>query len=109
MPLYEYRCLKCRKRFSKLLAIAQRDEPQPAPLVARRSRSGSSRVWRACARKIRCSTTSPTAWSSRATPDDPQTMRRFMREMSAAMDEDPYEMEEIFEEELAAESAGDDE
>jgi hypothetical protein len=29
--------------------------------------------------------------------------------MSAAMDEDPYEMEEIFEEELAAESAGEDE
>ena len=42
-------------------------------------------------------------------PDDPKTKRRFMREMSAAMDEDPHEMEEIFEEELAAESAGDDE
>jgi hypothetical protein len=36
-------------------------------------------------------------------PDSPQAMRRFMREMGAAMDEDPYEMEQMFEEEMAAE------
>lgn len=35
-------------------------------------------------------------------PDNPQAMRRFMREMGAAMDEDPHEMEQIFEEEMAA-------
>jgi len=44
-------------------------------------------------------------------PDDPATMRRFMREMSAAMDEDPHEMEAMFEEELAGEASaeGDEE
>jgi len=34
-------------------------------------------------------------------PDDPRTMHQFMREMSSAMDEDPHEMEAMFEEELA--------
>jgi hypothetical protein len=32
-----------------------------------------------------------------------------MREMSAAMDEDPHEMEAMFEEELAGESTGGEE
>jgi hypothetical protein len=37
-------------------------------------------------------------------PDDPRTMRSFLREMSAAMDEDPTEMEALFEEEMSESS-----
>jgi putative FmdB family regulatory protein len=31
MPLYEYRCLACRRRFVQLLRIAERDAPPPCP------------------------------------------------------------------------------
>ncbi|MER3559600.1 MAG: zinc ribbon domain-containing protein, partial [Armatimonadota bacterium] len=31
MPIYEYRCGTCRKRFSKLLPMAQRGNPQTCP------------------------------------------------------------------------------
>ena len=109
MPLYEYRGLKCRKRFSRLLAFAQRDDPQPCPAC------GATESKRLVSRVARLRTEDQMlddladSMEFAGDPDDPQTMRRFMREMSAAMDEDPYEMEEIFEEELAAESAGEDE
>jgi len=109
MPLYEYRCLKCRKRFARLLAIAQRDEPQPCPACgATESKRLVSRVARLRSEDQMLDDLAD-SMEFAGDPDDPKTMRRFMREMSAAMDEDPYEMEEIFEEELAAESAGDNE
>lgn len=109
MPLYEYRCLQCRKRFSKLLGIAERDNPQVCPIC------GSTESKRLVSRVARLRSEDQMlddladSMEFAGDPDDPQTMRRFMREMSAAMDEDPYEMEEMFEEELAAESAGDEE
>jgi len=109
MPLYEYRCLKCRKRFTKLLPIAQRDEPQACPVCgAMESKRLVSRVARLRTEDQMLDDLAD-SMEFAGDPDDPKTMRRFMREMSAAMDEDPHEMEEIFEEELAAESAGDDE
>ncbi len=109
MPLYEYRCLKCRKRFTRLRTIAQRDEPQPCPACgATESKRLVSRVARLRSEDQMLDDLAD-SMEFAGDPDDPQTMRRFMREMSAAMDEDPHEMEEFFEEELAAESAGGDE
>lgn len=109
MPLYEYRCLKCRKRFARLRTIAQRDEPQPCPACgAMESKRLVSRVARLRSEDQMLDDLAD-SMEFAGDPDDPQTMRRFMREMSAAMDEDPHEMEELFEEELAAESAGGDE
>lgn len=109
MPVYEYRCLKCRKRFTKLLGIAERDNPQTCPVC------GAAESKRLVSRVARLRTEDQMlddladSLEFAGDPDDPQTMRRFMREMSAAMDEDPHEMEELFEEELAAEGAGEDE
>ncbi|GIV08737.1 MAG: FmdB family transcriptional regulator [Fimbriimonadales bacterium] len=103
MPIYEYRCQSCRKRFTKLLGIAQRDNPQPCPACGA---SVSKRLVSRVAR-LRSEDQMLDDLTDRmefaGDPDDPQTMRRFMREMSAAMDEDPDAMEELFEEELAAE------
>ncbi|MDW8106521.1 MAG: zinc ribbon domain-containing protein [Armatimonadota bacterium] len=106
MPIYEYRCLSCRKRFSKLLGIAERDNPQLCP------HCGATNSKRLVSRVARLRTEDQMlddladAMEFAGDPDDPQTMRHFLREMSAAMDEDPHEMEELFEEEMAAESSG---
>ncbi len=109
MPVYEYRCLKCRKRFTKLLGIAERDNPQTCPVCgAVESKRLVSRVARLRTEDQMLDDLADSLEFA-GDPDDPQTMRRFMREMSAAMDEDPHEMEELFEEELAAEGAGEDE
>ncbi|MDM7461458.1 MAG: zinc ribbon domain-containing protein [bacterium] len=106
MPLYEYRCLQCRKRFSKLLGIAERDNPQVCPICgATESKRLVSRVARLRSEDQMLDDLAD-SMEFAGNPEDPQTMRRFMREMSAAMDEDPHTMEEMFEEELAAESSG---
>lgn len=41
-------------------------------------------------------------------PDSPQAMKGFMRDMSAAMDEDPHEFEQMWEEEMGAANDEDD-
>ncbi len=111
MPLYEYRCQACRRRFTLLLSIAERDEPQTCPHCgAQQSRRLVSRVAR-----LRTEDQMLDDLADRmemaGDPDDPRTMRSFLREMSAAMDEDPAEMEAMFEEELAgaADDSEDDE
>ncbi len=111
MPLYEYRCQACRRRFTLLLSIAERDEPQTCPHCgAQQSRRLVSRVAR-----LRTEDQMLDDLADRmemaGDPDDPRTMRSFLREMSAAMDEDPAEMEAMFEEELAGatDDSGDDE
>ncbi len=110
MPLYEYRCQDCRKRFTKLLGISQRDEPQQCPSC------GSTASRRLISRVARLRTEDQMlddladSMEFAGDPDDPAMMRQFMREMSAAMDEDPHEMEAMFEEELAgATDGGEDE
>ncbi|CUU10833.1 MAG: zinc ribbon domain-containing protein [Fimbriimonadales bacterium] len=105
MPLYEYRCGACRKRFVKLLSVAQRDDPQTCPFCGHHeTKRLVSRVARLRTEDQMLDDLADTLEFS-GDPDDPATMRRFMREMSAAMDEDPHEMEAMFEEELAGESA----
>ncbi len=102
MPIYEYRCEHCRKRFAKLLAIAERDNPQVCP------HCGGETARRLISRVARLRTEDQMLddladqMEFSGDPDDPSTLRRFMREMSSAMDEDPYEMEAMFEEEMAS-------
>ncbi|GBC91722.1 hypothetical protein HRbin15_00177 [bacterium HR15] len=104
MPLYEYRCQQCRRRFTLLLSVAERDEPQVCPHCgATQSRRLVSRVAR-----LRTEDQMLDDLADRmemaGDPDDPRTMRTFLREMSAAMDEDPTEMEALLEEELSESS-----
>jgi len=108
MPIYEYRCLSCRRRFTKLLGVAHRDDPQVCP------HCGATNAKRLVSRVARLRTEDQMlddladAMEFAGDPDDPKTMRHFLREMSAAMDEDPHEMEEMFEEELAGEASSDE-
>lgn len=104
MPIYEYRCIACRKRFTKLLPISQRDDSQACPYCGgNQAKRLVSRVARVRSEDQMLDDLADSLEFS-GDPDDPATMRRFMREMSSAMDEDPYEMEAMFEEELAGES-----
>lgn len=109
MPVYEYRCEACRKRFTKLLPIAQRDMPQTCP------HCGVSTTRRLVSRVARLRTEDQMLddladrMEFMSDPESPAAMREFVREMSAAMDEDPHEMEAMFEEEMAGEGAGDEE
>lgn len=109
MPIYEYRCESCRKRFSKLLPIAQRDTPQTCP------HCGAISERRLVSRVARLRTEDQMLddladrMEFMGDPESPSAMRQFMREMSAAMDEDPHEMEAMFEEEMAGEGAGGEE
>lgn len=104
MPLYEYRCRQCRRRFTLLLSIAERDEPQTCPHCGAQ---GSQRLVSRVAR-LRTEDQMLDDLADRlemaGDPDDPRTMRSFLREMSAAMDEDPTEMEALFEEEMSESS-----
>jgi putative FmdB family regulatory protein len=104
MPLYEYRCLACRRRFVQLLRIAERDAPPPCP------HCGAQQAQRLVSRVARLRTEDQLLddladrMEMAGDPDDPRTMRQFIHEMSAAIDEDPHEMEALFEEELSASS-----
>jgi len=104
MPLYEYRCQQCRRRFTLLLNIAERDAPQTCP------HCGATQSQRLVSRVARVRTEDQLLddladrMEMAGDPDDPRTMRTFLREMSAAMDEDPTEMEALFEEELSESS-----
>jgi hypothetical protein len=87
-----------------LLSIAERDEPQTCPYCgAQQSQRLVSRVAR-----LRTEDQMLDDLADRlemaGEPDNPRTMRSFLREMSAAMDEDPTEMEAMFEEEMSESS-----
>lgn len=103
MPIYEYRCLACRKPFSRLVGVLVQDDPLNCP------HCGSSEVKQLISRFLRVRTEDQMMddladeIETVGEPDDPKTMRRFLREMSSAVDEDPHEFEAMWEEEMARE------
>jgi len=108
VPIYEYRCQDCRKKFSALVGVVAQSDDEKCPhcgsahtakLVSRfaRLRSEDDRV-DALADQL----------ETMGEPDSPRQMREMVREMGKAMDEDlSDEMEEMFEEDLGG--GGDDE
>lgn len=104
MPVFEYRCHACGKKFSALIGMTAEADSEAcshcgskdtAKLVSRfaRYRSEDDRV-DAIADDL----------ETMAEPDSPSEMRRMMREMGKAMDEDMSdEMEEMFEADMAGE------
>ncbi|MBL8040618.1 MAG: zinc ribbon domain-containing protein [Chthonomonas sp.] len=98
MPIYEYRCEDCRHRFSVLVGIVAGDESAKCPkcestsakrLVSRfvRGRNEDARV-EELADQV----------EAMGSPDSPDSVRKMMREVGKAMDEDlSDEMEEMFE------------
>jgi putative FmdB family regulatory protein len=101
VPVFEYRCATCTKKFQLLVGVVAGAEDERCPhcgssttskLVSRfaRYRSEDDRIDEVADRM-----------ESMAEPDSPAEMREIMREMGKAMDEDVSdEMEEMFEADL---------
>src|ERR671934_537 len=94
MPIFEYTCNDCNKRFSALVGVLANAKPPACP------RCGSASLTKEVSRFARLrsedetldSLADETAFGD--IENDPKAMRKWVREMGRAMDED---MEEDFE------------
>lgn len=105
MPIFEYSCDACGKRFSALVGVLANAKPPRCP------RCGGEALTKQVARFARLRSEEETLESlSDETAfgdieNDPKAMRRWVREMGRAMDEDLDEdFEAAMEEEMAGES-----
>ena len=101
MPIYEYRCQSCGKKFSALVGVTTEPDDEKCPhcgsasvskLVSRfaRYRSEDGRIEEMADRL-----------DTMDEPDSPSEMRDMVREAGKALDEDVSdEMEEMFEADL---------
>lgn len=106
MPVFEYRCQDCQKRFSVLIGVVAGPEEAKCPncgsmkssrLISRfaRGRSEDDRIDEMADQL-----------ETMGEPESPSEMRRMVREMGKAMDEDASEeMEDMFEADMAGEGA----
>jgi putative FmdB family regulatory protein len=104
LPLYEYRCNECGRKFSALIGVTAEPDDESCPgcgsknatrLVSRfrRGRSEDDRIDELADRM-----------DEMGEPESPSEMRRIVRDMGAALDEDASdEMEELFEEDMRSE------
>lgn len=105
MPIYEYRCRACSRKATLLVGMVAQPDEEVCPncgsreldkLVSRfrRLRSEDDRVEEMASRL-----------ETTGEPDSPAEMRRMIREMGKAMDEDMSdEMEELFDADMAVPS-----
>jgi putative FmdB family regulatory protein len=98
MPVYEYRCLDCRKKFSALVGMTAEPDDEKCP------NCGSAQSQRLVSRFARLRSEDDRVdqiadeLEAMGEPDSPTQMREMVREMGKAMDEDMGdEMEELFE------------
>lgn len=108
MPIYEFRCHQCGKKFSDLLPIGKESSHSDCPkcgshdaekLISRftRHRSEDDRL-----------DSIADSLDEVGEPDSPAEMRQLVREMGKAMDDDSSsEMEEMFEADMEGDG-GDD-
>src|SRR5690348_3875037 len=104
MPVYEYRCAACGRKFQALIGVVSAPDEEKCPhcgshetkkLVSRfaRYRNEDDRIDEIADRM-----------EMMGEPDSPAEMREIMREMGKAMDEDVSgEMEEMFEADMEGE------
>ncbi len=109
MPLFEFRCSRCKKKFAQLIGMTA-DSRQPACPAC-----GSDEVVKLVSRFIRARSEDETLDSLEesalsADMDDPRSVRKWFKEMGKAMDEEGGdEFEEYLEEaEREVYSADDD-
>ncbi len=102
MPIYEFVCSKCRRRFKKLVGVVANSSPLECPSCA------STVLDRQISRFARVRSEDDALESiadeveNMGDSDDPKAMRRMMREMSSAMGEDMDEdIDQLIEEEAA--------
>ena len=102
MPIYEFLCSQCGKRFKKLVGVVANPPPLTCPNCS------SDILMRQISRFAKVRTEDDALEDladdveSYGDTDDPKVMRRMMREMSSAMGED---MDEDIEEMIEADSA----
>lgn len=87
MPIYEYRCNACRKRFSVLVGVVAQDDPLQCP------RCGATEVTRLISRFARLRNEDDLMDDMLdpyriGDPEDPKTMRRWVKEMGKELGED---------------------
>ena len=99
MPIYEFVCGECGRKFRKLVGVIAQSTPPACP------RCQSTVLNRQISRFARVRSEDDTLNSlademeMHGDSDDPKTMRRMMRDMTAAMGEDMgSDMEQILEE-----------
>lgn len=97
MPLYDYRCSECRKRFTLLVGMTADSKPPACPacgsLEVRKLISRFSRI------KGDDERLDDFEDAALAAEDDPRAMRKLMREMGKELGEDGEEdLEELMEE-----------
>ena len=102
MPVYEYRCVSCKRKFSALIGMtAQADDESCPHCGAKNAERLVSRFARLRSEDDRMDAIADNL-EMMGEPESPSEMRRVMREMGKAMDEDVSdEMEEVFEADMA--------
>lgn len=108
MPVYEYRCVACNRKFSALIGMtAQADDESCPHCGAKGAQRLVSRFARLRSEDDRIDEMADSL-EMMGEPDSPAAMRQMMREMGKAMDEDVSdEMEEVFEADMAGELSED--
>lgn len=108
MPVYEYRCTGCQRKYSALVGMTAEPDDEHCP------HCGSSEVTRLVSRFLRGRSEDDRLdeladrMETMGEPDSEREMRRMVKEMGKAMDEDlSDEMEEMFEAETGDEAAAD--
>ncbi len=109
MPVFEYRCNACGKRFSALIGMTAEPDSEAC------THCGSTDVRRLVSRFARLRNEDDRIdemadrLETMGEPDDPRQMRSMVREMGKAMDEDlSDEMEQMLEDDLAGEGGPDE-
>lgn len=110
MPVFEYRCGSCGRKFSALVGMVAQPDDERCP------KCGSSETQKLVSRFVRGRTEDDRIddladrFETMGEPDDSVEMRRMVREMGKAMDEDSSdEMEELFEADMEGNLPDDDE
>jgi putative FmdB family regulatory protein len=103
MPIFEYTCDECGKRFSALVGVLANAKPAACP------KCGSAALTKMVSRfaRVRSEDDAMDALADEAAygdiENDPKAMRKFVRDMGSAMDED---LDEDFEAALEEEMSG---
>jgi putative FmdB family regulatory protein len=109
VPVFEYRCKACKKKFQALVGMVAAPDDENCPHCGSRDTSKLvSRFARVRNEDDRIDEIADRL-EGMGEPDSPSEMRQIMREMGKALDEDVSdEMEELFEEDMAGDSVDDD-
>jgi putative FmdB family regulatory protein len=90
MPIYEYRCLDCRRKVRHFYTYSEYDTAEPAcpHCGGRNLQRLISRVAMAKSEDSRLDTMDPESMMAGLDENDPRSLGRFMRQMSNDMGED---------------------